>query len=448
MQVKREAVEHLEAVIEGSSMTAKITSSKEYIPNEVYMNLPEPLNQLTSQFNDRERDIVLISSLGVFSACFPNVKGDYKDEIYSPNLYTFVIAPPASGKGAMKWSKLLVQPIHKAKQLEFKRKMYEYSRNPDRDSVEKPHRISKIIPGNVSSSKFYHHLENSEDSVLMFETEADSLSNMLKQDWGDFSDLMRKAFHHETCSISRNDRFYEIDQPKLSLVLSGTPNQLQPLIASKENGLFSRFCYYYFDEVEGWKDVSPRKRTLGLDIESLFKEAGESTKVLYDKLIKLDSVDIVMNQNQWDRFNNAMKLINDPFLKNKPDFMSVTKRLGVMAFRVIMILTVLRNSSRIQDSSLELDVVNKDLEIALLLINYLTEHSLKVFDNYSKDTKKLTLVDRQILSELPNDFKRGEGIEVAKKHNVPDRTFAEMLNRLQLEGVLQKIKHGEYRKLI
>lgn len=445
MQTKKEERAITEA--DGLSVIVENASFNKYIPDEVYVNLPEPLNQLTSQFEERKRDIVFISSLGVLSACFPNVTGEYLEETYSPNLYMFIIAPPASGKGTMNWSKLLIDPIHQAKQEEFKRKWQEYSRNQNNEATDKPQRISKIIPGNVSSSKCYHHLKHSEDSVLMFETEADSLSNMLKQDWGDFSDLLRKAFHHETCSISRNDRFYEINKPKLSLVLSGTPNQLQPLISSKENGLFSRFMYYYFDEVEGWKDVSPRVGTGGSSIEASFKEVGESMKDLYYKLIKLDSVNIIMDDNQWRRFNGFMKPINDTFLKSKPEFTSVTKRLGVMAFRVIMILTMLRNSSKVEDASLILEIEDSDLETALSLIKYLTDQSLQVFDSYSKEIKKLTVLDRQILVELPDDFQRREGIEVARKFEVPERTFAEVLNRWQKESVIEKVAHGQYRKL-
>jgi hypothetical protein len=70
---------------------------------------------------------------------------------------------------------------------------------------------------------------------LIFENEADALSNMLKQDYGNFSDILRNSFQHETVSISRasDDRYFEIKSPQLSIVLSGTPNQVMPLIQSK-----------------------------------------------------------------------------------------------------------------------------------------------------------------------------------------------------------------------
>ena len=100
-------------------------------------------------------------------------------------------------------------------------------------------------------------LGSSEHGLLIMESEADTLSNMLNNDWSNYSDVLRKAFHHEPISISRKIEkiFEEINQPKLSMVISGTPNQLQPLIKSKDNGLFSRFIVYSFDEIAEFKNV-------------------------------------------------------------------------------------------------------------------------------------------------------------------------------------------------
>ena len=88
-------------------------------------------------------------------------------------------------------------------------------------------------------------MNTSKDGVLIHESEADTLSKMFSQEWGDFSDVLRKAFHGERLSLSRDsdDEFMEIESPKLSVVLSGTRNQITPLLKSRENGLFSRFIY-------------------------------------------------------------------------------------------------------------------------------------------------------------------------------------------------------------
>ena len=54
------------------------------ISEQVYNNLPEDLKLITELFEGREKDIVLISSLGVLSNCLPNIKGYYDgDDIFA-----------------------------------------------------------------------------------------------------------------------------------------------------------------------------------------------------------------------------------------------------------------------------------------------------------------------------------------------------------------------------
>ena len=82
------------------------------LPEVVYENLPDLLKELTIPFEGRERDIILLSSIGVISACLPKVFGMYDRDKYYSNLYVLIIAPPASGKGVMNKSKKLIEGIH------------------------------------------------------------------------------------------------------------------------------------------------------------------------------------------------------------------------------------------------------------------------------------------------------------------------------------------------
>jgi hypothetical protein len=71
---------------------------------------------------------------------------------------------------------------------------------------------------------------------------------------------------HERLSSSRkgNNEFTEVNAPSLSIALSGTPNQVTGLIASSEDGLFSRFLFYAFKVEQRWKDVSPNANNINL----------------------------------------------------------------------------------------------------------------------------------------------------------------------------------------
>ena len=83
----------------------------DFLPEIVYQKLPKVLSELTEPFTGREKDVVLLSSLGVISAALPKVYGNYDGNKYSSNLYLLIVAPAASGKGVMNKSKVLIEEI-------------------------------------------------------------------------------------------------------------------------------------------------------------------------------------------------------------------------------------------------------------------------------------------------------------------------------------------------
>ena len=96
------------------------------------------------------------------------------------------------------------------------------------------------------------HMGNARGGVL-----GDTLANVFSSDYGNYSDGFRKAFHHEPISYMRRQGNEQVEllQPKLSTVLSGTPRQIASLIPDTENGLFSRFIFYYVDFKLTWLNV-------------------------------------------------------------------------------------------------------------------------------------------------------------------------------------------------
>lgn len=432
--------------IEDSSISTELVNVNKFIPESVFEILPEPLKDITQKFTGRERDIVLLSSLGAISSCLPDVWGIYDHKKTCPNLYLFIIAPPASGKGTMNWAKKLIDPIHENIVNESRRRISE-ARRTNEDVNPTPRLKIKIMPGNTSSAKVYSHLQDSEDSLIIFESEADSLSNMLKQDWGNFSDLLRKSFHHESVSISRatEDKFYDIKYPKLSIVVSGTPNQVRPLIESKENGLFSRFIYYYFDEVSLWKDVSPNSNRVNYD--DFFNTKSQEIKNLYDQLASLGGVEVRLTELQWDNFQQKIKLAESLILKtNKLEFIPVSRRLGIIFFRVVMILTILRNKNTINESNKVVFASDPDLQIGIELLKVFIEHSLNVYDKNEKNSIQLTMKERELLTRLPSSFRRASGLIIASNSGWAERTFDDTLKNWLKKKVIKKVDHGSYEK--
>lgn len=419
------------------------------LPDTVYENLPDFLKDLTIPFEGRERDIVLLSSIGVISACLPKVFGTYDRDKYYSHLFILIIAPPASGKGVMKKSKKLIDEIHTYTKSVSQAEIdvcVEETKNDKSSKGKCPELIIKILPGNVSSSKVYKHIQNSEHGLLMFESEADTVSTMLKQDWGNFSDVLRKAFHHETISISRqtDDTFFEVPSPKLSLVISGTPDQVKPLIQSKENGLFSRFLFYYFNESIGWRDPSPNSNHI--DYSQLFSDAGHHMLLLYKKLIEdKDEVEIKLNNVQWQKFNETMGYVVDAYIEsNNQDVLPILKRHGLMLFRICMILTMIRHVDyEILEDSIECN--DEDFETALAIIKFSVDQAINV-SNLLSTTTNLTVKETLFLKRLENDFKWSDAVNLCEQIGISQRTAANFLKKMINLKILIKVSNGNYKK--
>jgi hypothetical protein len=131
----------------------------------------------------------------------------------------------------------------------------------------------------------------------------DTLAQTFKSEHGNYSDGFRKAFHHETIRIiARKDReFVGLNVPKLSTVLSGTPRQIQSLIPDAENGLFSRFIFYYMNVRLVWNDFFLHSDTETLDY--FFERLATSFPTSTNSCNKPNRFDFRLPKTQQTQFN-------------------------------------------------------------------------------------------------------------------------------------------------
>lgn len=296
--------------------------------------------------NKRERDMFLLGSLSLISGSLPNVYGFYHRKKVYCHLYCMVVAPPASGKGVLTESLKYVVKIqdylkdaHKINLDDF----FNLKDNPDNSSLRKPKIKRLTIPANSSSAAFMTTLQNSGGQGIIFETEADTLSATLKNDWGNYSDLLRKAFHHEPITSSRvNDEMnVDIEEPKLAVLVSGTLNQLEMMkLDDPANGLKSRFLFYVFETLPVFK----RDSSNNLDSYfNTFDELGSKLLHIY-KFLETHEVKFSLEEEQKDLFYNYFNKKTNLVVKEYNGFMAgIIYRLGISSFRLVMIVAVLRS---------------------------------------------------------------------------------------------------------
>lgn len=423
----------------------------------IYSHLPATIANGCDAFQDeREKDIYLTGAITVLSGCLPMVTGKYRgDEVYS-NLFAFIIAPPASGKGVLKYAKKLGENYDKtivaeseAKYRAYEQEKIKYERSKNRGDSPlpiEPPRIMLFLPANNSSAGLIQCLHDSGGRGIMAETEADTLSNALKQDWGGFSDLLRKSFHHEHVSYSRKGKreLINIYLPQLSVLLSGTPNQVLSLIRSSEDGLFSRFMFYDFETEIEWKEVGAFYD--GVDLKKHFEGLSIRVCELFDYQSKQQQINFVLTEGQWRELNafGSRSLAQlSTFVSN--DLAGTSKRLGLILFRIAMVLTAIRNFDN--NVSAETYVCSdEDFAVALSLVTIFQEHAVKIYKQLPKSSPSENPGLNAFYESLPHEFPRLSAIDIAKNLSIAPRTADEYLSKLCDKGFLKKYKVGHYQK--
>ena len=420
--------------------------------------LPSLLSQIVSCANSPEdADLLLLGSLTVFSACLPNVFGNYGGREVFPNLFLFVTAQASAGKGRLTLCRHLVQPIHDSlKQLyaaemeEYKRLQNEYVQDKkNNEPPQEPPIKTLLIPANSSATSVYQVLNDNGGIGLMFETEGDTLANTFKSDYGNFSDGFRKAFHHEMISYTRRkDReFVELAKPRLSALLSGTPRQILSLIPDAENGLFSRFIFYYMNVRLEWLNVfADNEETLDQHFEQLGKQFFD----LYNILKASQPIRFALSAEQQKQFNSFFAQVQKEYSNLFGlDIVASVRRLGLITFRIAMILTSLRIIDGGQISNL-IVCDDSDFQTAITMAHVLLQHTAKVFGSLptteSNAPNGQTVIRQTFLDNLPPEFDRKTYLAVAEKLKIPAKTAEKYISKFCVGGLLKHLAHDSYGK--
>ena len=441
-----------------SAISSPKVESSPFIPEHVFDALPNTLKEACNVFKGRERDVFLTAALSVTSGGLHNVYGLYSNEKVYSNLYSFIIAPPASGKGTMKYAKQLGDCYHeflfnqrmeeievyKREKRSFDLKLKKAKSDKDIEALvepEKPKLKMFFIPGDTSSAMIVKHLKDNDGMGCICETEADTLTNALKQDWGGFSDILRKGFQAEVITKSRitNLEYSEIKEPKFSVTITGTPNQLGSLITSVQDGLFSRFLFYSFISNPVWK------KTYTSAVSKSNKEIFEHYSAeLCDKFKSDVTQKFIMTEEQGRKLDSIFSeaLGHNAALYNE-EVSGVVFRLGLMSFKIAMVLSAIRSDDA------EIICSDEDFNTAMCLVKEVyMNHSINLLNRLNKNPGILNTNQTTLLTwiKTQDSFKRSEIAVISLPLGIKDRTLTSILMRFIDLNLIKKMSHGVYAK--
>jgi len=413
--------------------------------------------------SEEDADILLLGALTVISAVLPNVSGVYNRRPVWSNLFLFVTARASSGKGRLILCRFLIDPIHdrlreinEAEEMEYEQKMQQYQANKKKMNMDKPQEPPLrmlFIPANSSATAVYQVLGDNDGQGIMFETEGDTLANTFASDYGNYSDGFRKAFHHENISyVRRKDREYvNLKNPRLSCLLTGTPKQVQNLITDAENGLFSRFMFYYLTTNLEWQDVFAKPE--GGTADNYFKGLGSQYQDFYNVLREVGEITFHFTPTQEDAFNAWFSVIHREYPQLLGDeIIASVRRLGLITFRIAMILS----SVRMMDDGAygtDLECLDDDFNAAMAISRALMQHTIRVFKDLPRmatqkpaGTGQKTVRRQLFLDALPDEFDRQAFIEISSRLGMPLSTAERIIKKWTEEGLLERMDLGRYRK--
>jgi hypothetical protein len=234
--------------------------------------------------------------------------------------------------------------------------------------------------------------------------------------------------------------------PRLSVVLSGTPNQVVSLIPSAENGLLSRFIFYSMDIDDTWKNVFEKSTSNGLNVH--FEALGKEFHELHWVFKEGHEIKFVLSSNQELEFNSFFKKLQSEYLLLQgEEYVATVRRLGLITFRLCMILSALRlREHGVIDA--ELTCEDKDFQSALEMVKVLVLHSEKVFSELPLEKKHVPRKNIKVrfLEALPSRFNRHLYLDEAKKLGVADKTADGYIKGFCSQGVIDKERHDQYLK--
>lgn len=427
-----------------------------------------------------QHDIMLLGALTALGACMSRyVRCLYGGKYHHPSLQCFVVAPSASGKGILSYIRLLVEPIHDEIRTEVATQMKAYKKEKaaydamgkERSKMEAPQMPPNrmfLISGNNTSTGILQNIMDSDGTGLICEAEADTLSTAIGSDHGHWSDTLRKAFDHDRLSYNRrtDQEYREVKKSYLSVLISGTPSQVQTFIPTAEDGSYSRQMYYYMCGISKW--ISQFMDN-GIDWEEIFTAMGLEWKGKLSEIKAHGIHTLQLTDEQKEEFDTVFSdLFERSSVANGREMYSFVARLAVNLCRIMSEVAVLRalesphpydfktssTSPFTPDKEIPADnckdgiitrwdvsISQEDFHAVLSLTEALYCHATHILSFLpSTEVSHRCNADRDYLfQKLGNEFTRTQLLEEAVAMGIKENTALTWLKRLTKYGKLVSV---------
>lgn len=178
----------------------------------------------------------------------------------------------------------------------------------------------------------------------------------------------------------------------------------------------------------------------------MFEPLGAKFYELFKVLQASSELRFKLTQEQKQRFNTFFNEKHSQYISLQGlDIASIVRRSGLIAFRIAMILTVLRTMET-GDISEQLVYTDQDYKTALDMITVLLKHSDKVYTQMPKQEamKNRKNIHQQFLDALPKTFDHKTCVSAADRLGIKSKTAEGYIKKIVESGLLDHSKHNHY----
>ena len=416
--------------------------------------LPESVQQMISLASTpEEQDIILMATLAGASACVPNLYFRYgpTGKKYYANLQCFILAAAASGKGIANQALEMVRVVDE--------------------------QYPMLVAGDSTLAAFYKALEEQGGCGYMHESEGSVITDIWKTSAANYNTALRKVAEHEPISRNRVKGASEIKNPKLSMLLTGTFGQYKALVPSVENGYFSRLLTVVIRGTNGFDKRYVRSKG---GQSAVPRQVGNYLSRIYSRLLEEGEREWSLTDAQKERLGEHLETEYGTLIGLLGDnFHSAVIRMAVQIERIAMVLSAMRgmSASNADETDGEMAAFNagtmnkesgdkniaemndvlfcadEDYETAELIGNKMLLHMAAAYRMIDGDAQEVIpeikpLDQRTILlAALPEEYESKKLYSEAQSQGICVRTATRWNEYWQEHGLVQKIRHGYYKKV-
>lgn len=408
-------------------------------------------------------------------------------EIYPCNLFTCIVGPPGIGKTpAMKFGMYPIynierryRKLHNEKMIAWQQKC-EVARQQN-DTLPKAPKSMDVVVKDSTVEAINQILEYNPKGVVLDQDELLAwVKGMNSYRKGSDLEYFLSIWSGTPVKVTRTGKDTKwIEYPFLNVIGSVQPKMLKELISSEKanNGFIDRILFAYPDEFivakESDADVDESTYRLYDNIIQFLQElpnefVAHRDDVTEEEFLEINRIEVPLTEKArraYKEFRND--IVSQQNIAEEEAVMGLLSKMKQYCLRIALILEFLELACLAMpeewergwqpidiDFARKIDISEKSIERAKLIVEYFKRSSLKVLEQLDGPVNQLPKYQRAWYKELPeNNFTTQEALQLAASMaeeepaaKLSNRTIARLLNNEKYH-LFRKVANGEYQKL-